>query len=335
MTRLTALFLLLFASVLQAATIDEVRSRGTLRCGVNTGHLPGFALKDEQGRWSGFDVDMCRAVAAAVLEDASKVTFVPLTTAERIPALASGKVDLLARNTSWTLSRDLDMGISFAAIVYYDGQSFMVRKKSGVRSALELDGATICVQKDSTSLVNVKAYFHVNRMKYSLVETGTPEETLEQFLAGKCDVMTSDHSQLHALRVTTPDPEQYRVLPEVISQEPLALAVREGDDRWRKAVQWVVFMMVNAEYLGVNQQNIERVKENASKPETLKLLGLHRDFGKGVGFAPGWGARIVEQVGNYGEVFDRNLGEGSALHMGRGLNAPWNEGGLLYAPPVR
>ncbi len=335
MTRLLALTLLLFATALQAATIDDVRARGELRCGVNTGRLAGFAWKDESGHWSGFDVDMCRAVAAAVLGDAKKVRFVPLKTAERIPALAQGKVDLLARNTTWTLSRDLDMGISFAAVVYYDGQSFMVRKDSGKRSALELDGASICVQKGSTSIVNVKGYFHVNRMKYRLVELDTPEATLEAFLDGKCDAITSDHSQLHALRSVTDNPDAYRVLPEVISQEPLALAVREGDDRWRKVVQWVVFMMVNAEYLGIDQKNIERVKETASRPETLKQLGLHKDTGKEVGFTPGWGARIIEQVGNYGEVFDRNLGLGSKLRIGRGLNALWNQGGLLYAPPIR
>jgi general L-amino acid transport system substrate-binding protein len=335
MVRLLILCLSFLSTALQAATIDDVHARGQLRCGVNTGHLPGFAWKDEAGNWSGFDVDMCRAVAAAVLGDARKVEFVPLSTEERLDALAKGKVDLLARNTTWTLSRDLDKGISFVATVYYDGQSFMVRKKSGVRSALELDGSTICVQRNSTSIVNVRAYFHVHRMKYKLVETASSEETLRDFVQGKCDVITSDHSQLHALRVTTDDPEAYRVLPEVISQEPLALAVREGDDRWRKVVQWVVFMMIDAEYLGVDQTNIERVKETASKPQTLKLLGLHKDFGKGVGFTPGWGARIIEQVGNYGEVFDRNLGAGSKLHMGRGLNALWNEGGLLYAPPVR
>ncbi len=335
MFKIWVLSLLLLAGAATASTLDDVRSRGVLRCGVNTGHLAGFAWKDEAGRWSGFDVDFCRAVAAAVLGDAEKVHFVPLTTAERIPALAEGKVDLLARNTTWTLTRDLDMGISFVAVVYYDGQSFMVRKASGWRSALEMDGASICVQKGSTSLVNVRAYFHVNRMKYTPVELETPEATLEAFLEGRCDAITSDHSQLHALRSMTDNPDAYRVLPEVISQEPLALAVREGDDRWRKAVQWVVFMMVNAEYLGIDQKNIKRVKENASRPETLKLLGLHKDTGKGVGFTPGWGARIIEQVGNYGEVFDRNLGLGSKLHIGRGLNALWNQGGLLYAPPIR
>ncbi len=336
MMRVIALGLLLFLSAaLQAATIDEVRSRGELRCGVNTGRLAGFAWKDEAGRWSGFDVDFCRAVAAAVLGDANKVRFVPLKTEERLGALAEGRIDLLARNTTWTLSRDLDAGISFAAIVYYDGQSFMVRKASGVRSALELDGASICVQKGSTSIVNVKGYFRVHRMKYRLVELESPEATLQAFLKGECDAVTSDHSQLHALRSVTPEPDRYRVLPEVISQEPLALAVREGDDRWRKVVQWVVFMMVNAEYLGIDQRNIERVKEAASRPEILKLLGLHPDTGKGVGLTPGWGARIIEQVGNYGEVFDRNLGADSKLRIGRGLNALWNEGGLLYAPPVR
>jgi len=335
MTRYLFLLAIFLSTSLAAATIDEVKKRGELVCGVNTGKLAGFAWKDDKGNWSGFDVDMCRAVAAAVLGDAGKVRFVPLDTANRLEALAQGRIDMLARNTTWTLSRDLDMGISFAAIVYFDGQSFMVKKSTGKRSALELDGARICVQKDSTSEVNVKGYFHVNRMKYELVFADTPEGTLKAFLDGKCDVITSDHSQLHALRSTTDHPDAYRVLPEVISQEPLSLAVREGDDRWRKVVQWTVFMMINAEYLGVDQRNVDRVAENARKPETLKLLGLHEDMGAGVGLTPGWGARIIKQVGNYGEVFDRNLGRGSALGMGRGLNALWSDGGLLYAPPMR
>ena len=335
MIRYLFLLALFLSASLSAATIDEVKKRGELVCGVNTGKLAGFAWKDEKGNWSGFDVDMCRAVAAAVLGDAGKVRFVPLETANRIEALARGKIDMLARNTTWTLSRDLDMGVSFAVIVYFDGQSFMVKKSTGKRSALELDGARICIQKGSTSEVNVKGYFHVNRMKYELVYADTPEETLKDFLDGKCDAITSDHSQLHALRSITEHPDAYRVLPEVISQEPLSLAVREGDDRWRKAVQWTVFMMINAEYLGVDQRNVDRVAENARKPETLKLLGLHEDMGAGVGLTQGWGARIIKQVGNYGEVFDRNLGRGSALGMGRGLNALWNDGGLLYAPPMR
>ena len=334
MIRYLFLLALFLSASLSAATIDEVKKRGELVCGVNTGKLAGFAWKDEKGNWSGFDVDMCRAVAAAVLGDAGKVRFVPLETANRIEALARGKIDMLARNTTWTLSRDLDMGVSFAVIVYFDGQSFMVKKSTGKRSALELDGARICIQKGSTSEVNVKGYFHVNRMKYELVYADTPEETLKDFLDGKCDAITSDHSQLHALRSITEHPDAYRVLPEVISQEPLSLAVREGDDRWRKVVQWTVFMMINAEYLGVDQRNVDRVAENAHKPETLKLLGLHKDLGAGVGLTQGWGARIIKQVGNYGEVFDRNLGRGSALGMGRGLNALWNEGGLLYAPPM-
>lgn len=334
MIRYLFVLVFLFVSATQAATIDDVRKRGDLRCGISTG-LPGFASQDEQGQWRGFDVDMCRAVAAAVLGDAGKVKFKPLGSAERIQALAEGKIDVLSRNTTWTLSRDLDQGISFAATVYYDGQGFMLRKSSGKRSALELDGAKICVQKGSTSEVNVKGYFSIHRMQYSLLSVDTPEDTLKMFMAGKCDVISSDHSQLHALRSTLDKPSSLRVLPEVISQEPLSLAVREGDDRWRKVVQWTVFNMINAEYLGVDQRNVRRVMENAKKPDTLKLLGLHKNVGAGVGLEPGWSGRIIEQVGNYGEVFDRNLGQGSSLGIGRGLNALWNDGGLMYAPPVR
>jgi general L-amino acid transport system substrate-binding protein len=328
------MLVLVFSASLPAATIDDVTRRDVLRCGISTG-LAGFARKNEQGLWQGFDVDMCRAVAAAVLGDARKVEFVPLKTAERIEVLASGRIDMLARNTTWTLSRDLDSGISFAATVYYDGQGFMVGKASGKRSALELDGARICVQKGSTSEVNLRGYFSVNRMKYATVVVDTPDAALKAFVDGRCDAITSDHSQLYALRSTAPRPADYRVLPEVISQEPLSLAVREGDDRWRKVVQWTVFNMINAEYLGVDQRNVRRIMENARRPETLKLLGLHQDAGRGVGLKPGWSGRIIQQVGNYGEVFERNLGEGSGLGIGRGLNALWNEGGLMYAPPVR
>ena len=333
MVRYLLLLSALFVAASQAVTIDDVRTRGQLQCGVSTG-LAGFATQ-ENGVWKGFDVDMCRAVAAAVLGDAKKVTFVPLTSAERIPAMAAGKIDVLARNTTWTLSRDLDQGISFAATVYFDGQGFLVWKKSGKHSALELDGAKICVEKNSTSETNVKAYFTVNRMKYSLLLVDTPQETLKLFLKGKCDVISSDHSQLHALRSTTDKATALRVLPEVISQEPLSLAVKEGDDRWRKVVQWTVFTMINAEYLGVDQRNIDRVMENVKKPQTRKLLGLSKDVGAGVGFAPGWSGNIIKQVGNYGEVFERNLGESSGLGFRRGLNALWNDGGLMYAPPVR
>jgi general L-amino acid transport system substrate-binding protein len=334
MIRYLFLLFFLFVSAVQAATIDDVRKRGELRCGINTG-LPGFASQNQQGQWRGFDVDMCRAVAAAVLGDAGKVKFVPLGSTERIQALAEDRIDVLSRNTTWTLSRDLDQGISFAATVYYDGQGFMVHKSSGKHSALELDGAKICVQKSSTSEVNVKGYFSINRMKYSLLSVDTPEDTLKMFLQGKCDVISSDHSQLNALRSTVDKPSTLRVLPEVISQEPLSLAVREGDDRWRKVVQWTVFNMINAEYLGVDQRNVQRVMENAKKPDTLKLLGLDKSVGAGVGLKPGWSGRIIQQVGNYGEVFDRNLGQGSSLGIGRGLNALWNDGGLMYAPPVR
>jgi general L-amino acid transport system substrate-binding protein len=333
MIRYLFLLSVVCSATVQAATIDDVRKRGELQCGVSTG-LPGFATQNN-GEWKGFDVDMCRAVAAAVLGDAKKVKFIPLGSIERIPALASGKIDVLARNTTWTLSRDLDQGISFAATVYYDGQGFMLKKDSGKRSSLELDGAKICVQKGSTSEINVKAYFAVNRMKYSLLSVDTPEATLKQFLAGKCDVISSDHSQLHALRSTVAKPSSLRVLPEVISQEPLSLAVKEGDDRWRKAVQWSVFTMINAEYLGVDQRNIDRVLQNVKKPQTRQLLGLSEDVGAGVGFGEGWSGNIIKQVGNYGEVFDRNLGKGSGLGIGRGLNALWNDGGLMYAPPVR
>lgn len=328
---LLSFFLLATAN---AATIDDVRQRGVLNCGVNTG-LPGFAEKDKDAKWRGFDVDMCRAVAAAVLGDSEKVNYVPLTTPERLQAVADGKVDLLARNTTWTLSRDADMGISFAGINYFDGQGFLVRRKDNLVSALQLENSKVCVQKDSTSEVNARAYFTLNQIKTTFVITSTPGENLEKLIKGHCDVLTSDHSQLYAVRTQTDDPKNYKVLPEVISKEPLSLVVREGDDRWRKVVQWTLFTLINGEALEIYQNNIDRIKAQASKDKLRRLLGLQDKVGAGLGLSSEWAYRIIKQVGNYSEIFDRNIGEDSPLRISRGLNAQWTNGGLLYAPPIR
>ena len=335
MRYLLPLFLSIISmSSLQAGTLEQVRQRGILHCGVSTG-LPGFAEKDTTGHWQGFDVDMCRAVAANVLEDASKVKYVPLTTAQRLNAVASGQVDVLARNTSWTLSRDLDKGVSFAGINYYDGQGFMILRSKGLRSALQLNSNSVCVQEQTTSATNAQVYSTRHKLNMRFVTSETPELNLKKFLAGECDVLTSDHSQLHALRSQTGKPADYKILPEVISREPLSLVVKEGDDRWRKIVQWSLYVMINAESMGITRMNIDRVKGQANRQEVRHMLGLDLNLGATAGLSKGWGYRIIKQVGNYSDVFERNIGGDSPLGISRGLNAQWADGGLLYAPPLR
>ena len=319
---------------LQASTLEQVRQRGQLHCGVSTS-LPGFAEKNSKQQWTGFDVDMCRAVAAAVLEDASKVKYIPLTTPQRLNAVSSGQVDMLARNTTWTLSRDLDAGVSFAGINYYDGQGFMIRRDKGLLSALQLNGNSVCVQKGSTSADNAQVYSTKHRLNMRFIANETPGQSLKKFISGECDVLSSDHSQLNALRSGTSNPADYKVLPEVISKEPLSLAVKEGDDRWRKIVQWSLYVMINAESLGITQTNIDRIKSQASLQEVRHMLGLDLNLGAAIGLSKGWGYRIIKQVGNYSDVFERNIGNNSPLGISRGLNAQWTDGGLLYAPPIR
>jgi general L-amino acid transport system substrate-binding protein len=331
---LPLLFSFTTVTSLQASTLEQVRQRDMLHCGISTG-LPGFAEKDAKGQWTGFDVDMCRAVAAAVLEDASKVKYMPLTTPQRLNAVASGQVDMLARNTSWTLSRDLDAGLSFAGINYYDGQGFMIHRDKGLVSALQLNSNVVCVQKDTTSAANAQVYSTKNQLNMRFVNSETPEQNLKKLLAGECDVLSSDHSQLHGLRSQTKDPTAYKILPEVISKEPLSLVVKEGDDRWRKIVQWSLYIMINAESLGITQTNIDRIKGQANLQEVRHVLGLDLNLGKAVGLTKGWGYRIIKQVGNYSDVFERNIGSNSRLKISRGLNAPWSDGGLIYAPPIR
>lgn len=331
---LPLLFLFTTFTNLQASTLEQVKQRGMLHCGISTG-LPGFAEKNSSGQWTGFDVDMCRAVAAAVLGDGSKVKYTPLTTPQRLSAVADNQVDMLARNTTWTLSRDLDMGISFAGINYYDGQGFMIQRDKGLLSALQLNDHSVCVQDGSTSATNAKVYSTKHQLNMQFITSKTPEQNLQKFISGGCDALSSDHSQLHALRSKTKTPADYKVLPEVISKEPLSLVVREGDDRWRKIVQWSLYVMINAESMGITQTNIDRVKEQANRQEVRHILGLDLNLGSKVGLSKGWGYRIIKQVGNYSEVFERNIGDNSPLGISRGLNAQWADGGLLYAPPIR
>jgi len=334
MKHILFLILILSAQSGLAATLGDVQQRGELRCGVNTG-LPGFSERDGAGNWQGFDVDFCRAVAAAVLGDPGKVEYVPLTTSDRFEAVADRKVDVLSRNTTWTLERDASSGARFVGISYYDGQGFMIRKAAGVRSALGLGGMSVCVQKDTTSRDHVERYFAVNRMPLQLVEVASPEAMLADYREGKCDLVTSDQSQLYALRSRMEQQGDHRILPEVISREPLGPAVRAGDDQWATIVRWVLYALIEAEQRDLNSGNVDRVRDNSTYPVVRWMLGSEGNVGDGLGLDADWVYRVISSVGNYAEVFDRNLGSASALKIKRGLNAPWIQGGLLYSPPFK
>ncbi|WP_257274464.1 amino acid ABC transporter substrate-binding protein [Endozoicomonas sp. SESOKO4] len=334
LTKWVAPVLMLAAASAQAETdsdtLGTVLSKGYLSCGVNTG-LPGFATPDEKGQWSGIDVDVCRGVAAAVLGDASKVKYIPLTAKERFTALQSGEIDMLSRNTTWTLTRDASLGLNFAGVSYYDGQGFLVKKELGVTSAKELDGAAICIQSGTTTELNLADYFRSTGMKYQPVVFDTSDGTAKGFDSGRCDVLTSDQSQLYALRLRLSKPGQAVVLPEVISKEPLGPLVRQGDDQWFNIVKWSLFAMINAEELGLSSANIDKSK-SSTNPSIRRFLGIEGPKGKGMGLKDDWAYQVVKQVGNYGEVFERNIGASSPLKIERGLNAQWSQGGILYAP---
>jgi general L-amino acid transport system substrate-binding protein len=316
-----------------AQTLKAVKDRGQLVCGAN-GSLAGFGIPDPQGNWTGFDVDFCRAIAAAIFNDPTKVKFVPLTAANRFTALQSGEVDVLARNTTWTMSRDTSLGIDFAAVNYYDGQGFMVRKVLKVSSALELNDASVCVQQGTTTELNLADYFRSNHMSLKTVTFATVDEALKAYDSGRCDAYTTDSSGLYGSRVLLADPGANIVLPEIISKEPLSPAVRQGDDAWEDVVRWTHHAMLDAEELGVNKNNVDDQK-NSTNPEIRRLLGLEGQFGEAMGLTNDWAYRIVKAVGNYGEVFERNVGQGSPLKIARGLNALWTKGGLQYGLPVR
>ena len=311
-----------------------MKNKGFVQCGVSDG-LPGFSYTDSKGDYKGIDVDVCRAVAAAVFGDSTKVRFTPLTAKERFTALQSGEIDVLSRNTTWTSSRDGGMGLIFAGVTYYDGQGFLVNKKLGVKSAKELDGATVCIQAGTTTELNLADYFRSNGMKFTPITYSTSDESAKSLEAGRCDVLTSDQSQLYAQRNKLSKPDDYVVLPEVISKEPLAPAVRRGDEDWLTVVKWSLFALVNAEELGLTSANVEAQAKDSKNPDVRRLLGADGEFGKDLKPPKDWAVQIVKQVGNYGEVFERNVGMGSDLKIKRGLNALWNAGGLQYAPPVR
>jgi general L-amino acid transport system substrate-binding protein len=316
-----------------AGTLDTVRARGVLQCGVSTG-LAGFAAPDDKGEWRGIDSDFCRAVAAAIFHDARKVKFVPLNAKERFTALQSGEVDLLSRNTSWTMSRDTSLGLTFTGVMYYDGQGFMVRKALGLTSVAQLAGASICVQTGTTNEQNLADYFTTRNLTYRPVVFERLDEVLSAYKSGRCDSFTTDSSQLISERTRLPSPDDSMILPELISREPLGPAVRQGDDQWAAIVRWTHFAMLNAEADGVTQKNVEEMMSSPS-PEIRRLLGLEGDFGKGMGLSNDWALAIIRAVGNYGESFERNLGSGSRLNIPRGMNALWRDGGLHYPPSIR
>jgi len=316
-----------------AATLDDVKAKGHVQCGVSQG-LPGFSNTNDQGEWTGIDVDLCRAIAAAVFGDASKVKFTPLSAKERFTALQSGEVDVLSRNTTWTMGRDTSLGLNFAGVNYYDGQGFMVRSSLGVTSALQLDGASVCTNTGTTTELNVADFFRANNMNHEVVAFEKADEVVQAYDSGRCDVYTTDTSGLYAQRLKLTNPDEHVVLPEIISKEPLGPVVRQGDDLWFNVVKWVHIAMVNAEELGVNSGNVDEMK-SANNPAVKRLLGTEGAFGEAVGLSNDWAYNAIKQVGNYGEVFEANVGPDTPLGISRGLNALWTDGGLQYGPPVR
>ncbi|NPA28023.1 MAG: amino acid ABC transporter substrate-binding protein [Epsilonproteobacteria bacterium] len=317
-----------------AGTLEDVKKAGVLKCGVNTS-LPGFSEADSKGNWRGLDVDYCKALAAMVLGDSSKVKYVPLNAKERFTALQSGEIDVLSRNTTNTETRDAALGINFTGVMYYDGQGFMVPKALGVKSAKELNGATVCIQAGTTTELNLADYFRSNNMKYKAITFDTNDQVNKAFESGRCDVVTTDASGLYAQKSKMKNPDDYVILPEIISKEPLAPAVRHGDDQWFDIAKWARNALLTAEEKGVTSTNIDQVKATTNDPEVRRLLGLEGDMCKNLGLDKECFYRAIKQVGNYGEIFERNVGENTPLKIKRGLNALWTQGGIQYSPPFR
>ena len=324
----------LVAGMAQAQTLQSIQDRGELNCGVSTG-LAGFSAPDANGVWQGFDVAVCRAVAAAILDDAMAVNFVPTTGQTRFSALASGEVDMLARNTTWTFTRDIDLRLTFVGVNYYDGQGFMVSRDLGVSSATELDGATVCIQTGTTTELNLADYFRANGMNYEPVPIETNAEAQQQYLAGACDVYTTDVSGLAATRASFESPDAHVILPEVISKEPLGPVVRDGDKEWEGIVRWTLFALVAAEELGITSANVAELAQGTDNPEVNRLLGSEGEFGSMLGLESDWAVRAISAGGNYGEIFAANIGDQTPIGLARGLNALWTQGGLQYAMPFR
>ncbi len=316
-----------------AQTLKSVKERGILNCGAN-GTLAGFGLPDAQGKWTGLDVDICRAIAAAIFNDPTKVKFVPLSAKDRFTALQSGEIDVLSRNTTWTASRDTSLGLNFTGVTYYDGQGFMVRKALKVNSALELNGASVCVQQGTTTELNLADFFRAHKMTLKSVTFATANEAIKSYDAGRCDAYTTDASGLYAERLRLANADDHIILPEIISKEPLGPVVRHGDDQWFDIVKWVLFAMVNAEEFGITQKNVDDMLKS-SNPSIKRFVGTEGNYGEQLGLTKDWAVRIIKAVGNYGEAFERNVGKGSPLKINRGLNKLWNQGGIQYAPPIR
>lgn len=322
------------AGFVSAGTLDDVKAKGSVQCGVSTG-VAGFALADANGNWDGFDVGVCRAVAAAIFGDSQAVKFTPTTGKTRFTALASGEVDLLARNTTWTMSRDVDLKFTFIGVNYYDGQGFMVPKDLGVSSAKDLDGATVCIQTGTTTELNLADFFRANNISYEPVPIETNSEAQQQYLAGACDVYTTDASGLAATRATFENPDDHVLLPEIISKEPLGPLVRHGDDQWGDIVRWTLNALITAEELGVTSANLAEMSNGTNNPEVNRLLGTEGNLGEQLGLSADWAKNAIAAGGNYGELFARNIGEDTAIGLARGLNAQWTDGGLIYSPPFR
>ena len=315
------------------ATLNSVKQKGFLACGSNPG-LAGFGVPDAQGNWTGFDVDYCRAIAAAIFNDEKKVRFIPLSAKDRFTALQSGEIDVLARNSTWTMSRDTQLGLDFPAVTYYDGQGFMVRKKLGVASAKQLDGASVCTQQGTTTELNLADFFRANKLKYEVVAFATADDTFKAYDTGRCDAFTTDASGLYAERLKASAPDDHIVLPEIISKEPLGPAVRHGDSQWADIARWTHYAMVSAEELGVTKANVDQMK-GSDNPDIKRLLGTEGKYGEAIGLSNDWAYRIIKLVGNYSEIFEKDVGASSPLKIQRGVNALWSKGGLQYAPPIR
>jgi len=322
------------ATAASAATLDDIKAKGFLQCGVSTG-VAGFAFTDDKGNWQGFDPAVCQAVAAAIFGDKSKVKYTPTTGKTRFEALKSGEIDMLARNTTWTFSRDVDLKLTFVGVNYYDGQGFMVPKALGVKSAKELSGASVCIQTGTTTELNLAEYFRVNNMQYEPVPIETNAEAQQNYLAGRCDVYTTDASGLAATRGTFANPGDHILLPEIISKEPLGPLVRHGDDQWGDIVRWTLNVLISAEELGITAANADKLATDSTNPEVKRILGTESNFGEMLGLRADWGLQAIKAGGNYGEIFDRFIGPNTPIGLERGLNAQWVNGGLIYSPPIR
>jgi general L-amino acid transport system substrate-binding protein len=322
------------AGTASAGTVDDLRAKGFLQCGVSTG-VAGFAFTDDKGDWQGFDPAVCQAVAAALFGDSKKVKYTPTTGKTRFEALKSGEIDMLARNTTWTYSRDVDLKLTFVGVNYYDGQGFMAPKALGVASAKELDGASVCIQTGTTTELNLADFFRSNNISYEPVPIETNAEGRQNYQAGRCDVYTTDASGLAATRSTFEDPSAHAILPEIISKEPLGPLVRHGDDQWADTVRWVLNAMIIAEELGITSKNVADLAKSSNIPEVSRLLGTEGKYGEMLGLPADWAVKVIQQVGNYGEVYDRFIGPATLIGLERGLNAQWTDGGILYAPPYR